>query len=93
MLLSMAAMAGAAIAFPAGLYFARPIAPNEPIRLRTGSASLRNHYAPAILSDAYFIDQQSRVVATLEVSCRSTGDHCREATAARARLTALENGR
>lgn len=93
MLLSLAAMAGAAIAFPAGLYFARPIAPNEPMTLRTGSASLRNHYAPAILRDAYFINQQSRVVETLEVSCRSTREHCREAAAARERLTALENGR
>lgn len=92
MLLTLAALAGAAVAFPAGLYFARPIAPVDPPRLRTGSASLRNPYAPAILSDPYFIDQQRRVVEMLEASCRNTGEHCREAAAARTRLTALENG-
>jgi hypothetical protein len=92
MLLTLAALAGAAVAFPAGLYFARPIAPAAPPRPRTGSASLRNHYAPDILSDPHFIDQQRRVVEMLEASCRSSGEHCREAAAARARLTALETG-
>lgn len=92
MLLALAAFAGAAVAFPAGLYFARPIAPAGPPRARVGSASLRNHYAPAILGDPYFIDQQRRIVEMLEASCRSKGEHCREAAGARARLTALEDG-
>jgi hypothetical protein len=92
MLLTLAALAGAAVAFPAGLYFARPIAPADPPRPRIGSASLRNHYAPDILNDPYFIDQQRRVVEMLEVSCRTRGEHCREANAARSRLSALENG-
>ena len=93
MLLSLAALAGAAVAFPAGLYFGRPIAPGEPLRPRTGSASLRNHYAPALLSDPYFIDQQRRVVEMLEAGCRQMRAHCPEAQAARRRLIALENGR
>ena len=92
-----AAFAGAAIAFPAGLYFARPTTPGDGLRPRAGpvggSTSVRNRYAPAMLSDPYFIDQQRRVVEALEASCRRSGAHCAEAQATRRRLIDLENGR
>ena len=93
MLLSLAALAGAAVAFPAGLYLGRPVAPGEPVRPRGGSASLRNRYSPAVLSDPYFLDQQRRIVEALEASCRGSSTYCAEARAARRRLIGLEDGR
>ena len=90
MLVTVAALAGAAVAFPAGLYFGRPIAPAETAWPRAaGSVSLRNRYSPAMLADPYFLDQQRRVVEALELSCRRSGAHCATARAARARLTKL----
>lgn len=93
MLLSVAALAGAAVAFPAGLYWGQPLPAADPARPRIGSASVRNRYAPAILSDPYFVDRQRRLVEALEAGCRTSGAHCAEARAARRRLLALEDGR
>lgn len=94
LLTAAAVLAGVVFAFLAGLQVGRsPSPPSDTARPRGGTTSVRDRYSPALLSDPYFLDQQRRLVETLEASCRALGDYCKEARAARRRLTELERGR
>jgi hypothetical protein len=92
-LITIGACAGAIVAFPLGLYFGRPSTVDTLLRARANPASLRGHYAPAILSDPYVLDQWRRSVEALEASCRASGRYCTEAGSARIKLVELEGAR
>ena len=79
--LGCAFMAGAALAFPAGLFTARRTVPEHErgAPVRPGHAELLNPYSPQITSDPYFIEQQRKSLEALERSCRASGTYCREA--------------
>lgn len=95
--LGCAALLGASIALPIGLAVggggtvgrdsvppgrARP-APGEP---RTA----RNPFSPRVVGDPYVIDQQRRVLQSLELACRQSNTHCTEAEQARHRIEDAE---
>jgi len=79
--LGCAFLVGAALAFPAGLIFARHRLPDgargTPPAAR--NARLLNPYAPNILTDPYFLEQQRKGLEALDRNCRKAGTYCREA--------------
>jgi hypothetical protein len=82
-----ALLVGAAIAFPAGLYFSARDGDRQP-RRAAGSPpgqtpDMRNFYSPNIADDPYVVDQQRRTVEALETECRHFREHCTEARQAR----------
>jgi hypothetical protein len=83
-------LAGAALAFPAGLMLATREAPERERAAPTpsGHPGLLNPYSPQITSDPYFIEQQRKGLEALERSCRATGAYCREAAQLRRVLAA-----
>jgi hypothetical protein len=95
--LGCAALLGASAAFPLGVL----VGGGEPSRETAGEArrpgpsggeapAARNAYSPRIASDRYVIEQQRRVVQTLEASCRESGRYCPEAEQARLRIEEAE---
>ena len=79
----LAALLGAAIAFPAGMMFAGSEASREPRREPAAGAAMPNFYSPKVLDDPYFVEQQRRNVEALEQQCRESGKMCYEAREAR----------
>jgi hypothetical protein len=95
--LGCAALIGAAIAFPAGMMLGgggggerEADRRGEEVTPARAKQSMRDFYSPNILDDPYVIEQQLRVVEALELSCRHSGERCREARQARRRVE--ENG-
>jgi hypothetical protein len=83
-------LAGAALAFPAGLMLARHASPGQDRAARAGMghARLLNPVSPSITSDPYIIEQQRKGLAALDRSCREAGTYCREAAQLRQWLEA-----
>ena len=84
-----AALAGALIAFPAGVMLSR--GERQETERRTAGpppkqTEGRNFYSPGVVSDPYVLEQQRRVVEALEVSCRQFRENCAEARLARQRI-------
>ena len=79
--LGCAFLVGAALAFPAGLMFARHRMPDNARATAPVARDPRllNPYAPNILSDPYFLEQQRRGLEALDRNCRKAGTYCREA--------------
>jgi hypothetical protein len=95
-----AALLGASIAFPAGLFLAADRTPREQARApgravpsAGGARTARNLYSPRVAADPYVIEQQRKVVSALEASCRQSGRHCAEAEQARLRIEEAEAAR
>jgi hypothetical protein len=95
-----AALLGASIAFPLGLYAGRDSPPRDnarpasrpapsPGRPRTG----RDVYSPRVTGDPYVIEQQRKVLRALEASCSQSGQLCPEAEQARLRIEEAEAAR
>ena len=84
-----AALAGALIAFPAGVMLSRSER-QETARRTAGSLPKRtdgrNFYSPGVVNDPYVLEQQRRVVEALELSCRQFRENCAEARPARQRI-------
>jgi hypothetical protein len=98
--LGCAAVLGAAIAFPLGLFVGAGDAPRDergpPMRPTTPPdrvPAARDLYSPRVISDPYVIEQQRRVARALAASCRRSGRHCAEAEQARRRIEEAEGGR
>jgi hypothetical protein len=98
--LGCAALIGASIAFPLGLALGggekaadRSPAVGTPDQADGAGAGARNAYSPRIVSDPYVIEQQRRVLRSLELSCRELGRHCAEAGQARLRIDEAEEAR
>lgn len=94
----LAAAGGAAIALPLGIYAGRQSptvqkAADEQRADPSSGRSTRDVYAPGFRNDPYVIEQQLRVVRTLEQACRETRRHCKEAAQARLRLEETAAGR
>ena len=95
-----AALIGAAIAFPLGM-IAGGDGPSPhhadgagPPRSPRGQAPpARNVYSPRVASDPFVIEQQTKVVEALELSCRRYKLHCMEAAQARLRIEEAEGRR
>jgi len=87
--LACAALVGAAIAFPAGVFFGGRDAMRQNDRPATQrdnapvKADVRNVFSPQIYNDPYVQNEQRKVVEELEAQCRHAGEHCAEAKAAR----------
>ncbi len=95
-----AALLGASIAFPAGLFLGGGEAPREnargpgrPAASPGGARTSRNLYSPRVAGDPYVIEQQRRVLQALEASCRQSGRHCAEAEQARQRIEEADSAR
>jgi hypothetical protein len=95
-----AALAAAAIAFPAGLYVGGNRAPagharepSRPAPSPSGPArTSRNVYSPRVSDDPYVIEEQRKVLQALELSCRQMNRHCAEAEQARRRIEEAQAG-
>ena len=79
----LAALLGAAIAFPAGMMFAESDVGREVRRAPAGAAAMPNLYSPKVLDDPYFVEQQRKNVEALERMCNESGEMCYEASEAR----------
>lgn len=95
-----AALLGASIAFPAGLFLGTDRTPREDARGPSraipsagGTRTSRNLYSPRVAGDPYVIEQQRKVVRALEASCRQSGRHCAEAEQARLRIEEADPAR
>lgn len=93
-----AALLGASIAFPAGLFLGGSGTPREQARQpsRPGPSAVetrssRNLYSPRIGSDPYVVEQQRKVLRALEAGCRQLGQNCAEAEQARLRIGEAES--
>jgi hypothetical protein len=94
-----AALAGAALALPIGVTIGgnwaqqdHQLARSAPT-LSDASGRTRNIYSPQVRGDPYVIAQQRRVVDALELSCRQSGQYCKEARQARERVAEAEGRR
>ncbi len=85
----LAALLGAAIAFPAGMMFAGRSESGGARREPAAGAAMRNVYSPKVLDDPYFIEQQRRNVEALERRCAESGKMCYEARTGRRWLREL----
>lgn len=92
--LALAVLLGAALAFPAGMLVAgsRTVPDRAVSAERPNSRAVRDVFSPSIRDDPWFLDRQRESVEALERHCAQTGQTCREARAARQRLTELETG-
>lgn len=95
-----AALIGASIAFPLGIIVGGNEPQGESVRdsrrpaqARGEAPKARNVYSPRVAGDRYVIEQQRRVLRTLEASCRQSGRYCPEAEQARLRIEEAESGR
>jgi len=79
----LAALLGAAIAFPAGMMFAGGDEADGTRRQPSSGAAMRKFYSPKVLDDPYFVEQQRRNVEALELQCSESGEMCYEAKQAR----------
>jgi hypothetical protein len=88
--LGCAFLAGAALAFPAGVIIATRAAPERSRQAPAGPgrSGLIDPYSPQVTSDPYFVEQQRKGLEALERSCRTTGTYCREAAQLRRLLAA-----
>ena len=96
--LGCAAAAGVAVALPAGIVLGRYGLSGEPSRSETSAATVagertRAVYSPSFRNDPYVIEQQRRIVESLEQACRETRQHCREAEEARRSVEEAAAGR
>ncbi|HEX8223491.1 MAG TPA: hypothetical protein VF605_06725 [Allosphingosinicella sp.] len=98
-----AAVLAASIAFPLGLIVGGGggSPPGEDARQPAGASlrpgpgptpPARDVYSPRVASDPYVIEQQRRVLRTLEQSCRQSRQYCAEAEQARRRIEEAEAG-
>lgn len=96
--LGCAALLGASIAFPAGLMVglggetpSRDVAESRRAGPTVrGARTARNPYSPNIAGDPYVIEEQRKVLAALESSCRQSKQLCAEAEQARRRIEEAE---
>lgn len=95
-----AALLGASIAFPAGLFIGadrtsrdNARGPSRAIQSAGGPRTARNLYSPRVAGDPYVIEQQRKVLRALEASCSQSGRHCAEAEQARLRIEEAEAAR
>ncbi len=95
-----AALLGASIAFPIGLFLGGDESPRENARpssrpgpLAGEAPATRNLYSPRLAGDPYVVGQQRKVLRALEESCRQLKRHCAEARQARLRIEEAESGR
>lgn len=77
-----AVLLGAAIAFPAGLWFAGRQAP-ERAPVPPDTTGFRQPYSPTVLRDPHFLSEQREAAAALEKRCREANEFCAEAEGAR----------
>lgn len=98
--LGCAALIGASVAFPAGLFLGADRTPREHARGPSraippegGARNARNLYSPRVAGDPYVIAQQRKVLRALESSCSQSGHHCAEAEQARLRIEEAEAAR
>ena len=96
-----AALLAASIAFPLGLIVGGrgggppPENARQPPRAgpRPGpTPPARDAYSPRVASDPYVVEQQRRVLRTLESSCSQSRQYCAEAEQARRRIEEAEAG-
>lgn len=91
--LGCAVLLTAAVALPAGMWLARSdeISSAPPARRAApaASADVRNPYSATIRTDPYVLERQRALVEAMENGCRSNGDLCGEARAARRYLDRL----
>jgi hypothetical protein len=89
---------GVVVALPAGIVLGRYGLTGEhsaPDR-KPGTVApkrMRDAYSPSFRSDPYVIQQQRKIVESLEQACRETRQHCKEAEAARRSVEAAAAGR
>jgi hypothetical protein len=97
-ILGCAAAAGVAVALPAGIVLGRYRLSSEPSASERNSATVavkrtRDVYSPSFRSDPYVIEQQRRIVESLEQACRETRHNCKEAEEARRSVEQAAAGR
>ena len=78
---------------PAGREAAAAAQPSAASAAPRQARSARAIFSPRVLDDPYVIEQQKRVVETLEDACRRTREYCAEAEQARRRVEEAEAGR
>jgi len=81
--LAAALALGAAIALPVGMMLGGDGAETPVAPAPRASATARALFAPKVLSDPYFIEQQRLGIEALEKACRERGELCEEARAGR----------
>jgi hypothetical protein len=97
-ILGCAAVAGVVVALPAGIVLGRyglnrpPSAPERNAAPVAGKRT-RDVYSPSFRSDPYVIEQQRKIVGSLEQACRETRKNCREAEDARRSVEEAAAGR
>jgi hypothetical protein len=97
-ILGCAAAAGVAVALPAGIVLGRYGLSGEPPASERNAATVegkrtRDVYSPSFRDDPYVIEQQRRIVESLEQACRETRQNCREAEQARRSVEEAAAGR
>jgi hypothetical protein len=97
-ILGCAAAAGVAVALPAGIVVGRYGLDSEPSASERDAAIVagkrtRDVYSPSFRNDPYVIEQQRRIVESLEQACRETRQNCKEAEEARRSVEEAAAGR
>ena len=97
-ILGCAAAVGVAVALPAGIVLGRYGLSGEHSapEVKSGTVAgkrMRDPYSPSFRSDPYVIEQQRRIVESLERACRETRQNCKEAEAVRRSVEEAAAGR